>query len=302
MERNPGNRQVKIFLAQALIALIFSIPAQAQAQSAYKAGLLEWRQARAEALKAPKGWLSLAGLHWLKPGENSFGAAKGNMVVFPKGAPAQVGTFRLQNDSVWMEVLPGMPAQYLGEPVSRMLMYPGGNAVDMERFSWVVLKRGELYGVRLWDAEAPALKEFSAIDHFKADKKWHIKARFVPFPEPRTVMVPNILGMEVEQRSPGVLKFKIKGRPFELLALEETETHLFIVFSDETTGAETYGGGRYLSVSMPDKRGKTIIDFNKAYNPPCVFTPYATCLLPMAENRLNIAVTAGEKNYGEHPE
>lgn len=289
-----------IFGVHILIALSFGIPVQTQAQPAYEAGLKEWRRARAEELKAPKGWLSLAGLLWLKPGENSFGSAEGNMVVFPQGAPEYIGTFSLQNDSVWMDILPGIPVQNRGEPVSRVLMYPGANAMDMGRFSWVVLKRGELYGVRLWDAEHPALKEFKAIDYFEANKKWRIRARFEPFPEPRTILVPNILGMEVEQRSPGVLKFRIKGKPCELLALEETETHLFIVFSDATTGVETYGGGRYLSVSMPENNGKTEIDFNKAYNPPCVFTPYATCLLPPAENRLKAAVTAGEKNYGEH--
>jgi uncharacterized protein len=164
-----------------------------------------------------------------------------------------------------------------------------------DRFSWVILERGGKRGVRLWDTENPALKSFEGIDYYEISKKWRVKAHFEPFPEPRILIVPNILGMEIEQRCPGVLRFKIKGETFELLALEESAKTFFLIFLDDTSGEETYGGGRYLSVSMPDPNGETIIDFNKAYNPPCIFTPYATCLLPPAANRLHLAVRAGEK-------
>jgi uncharacterized protein len=288
-----------------LLMLLAAVPAfapcaGAQSKAEHRTQIQEWRAERAAGLRVPKGWLTLAGLFWLEKGENTFGSGKDNAVVFPEGGPERIGSFYLQNDSVWVEILPGVAAQHNGESVSRMLLSPGWAVLDMERFSWVVLQRGNRFGVRLWDAEAPALQAFSHIDNFETDKKWRIRAQFVPFEQPRILMVPNALGMDIEQRSPGVLRFKVGKTTCELLALEEGEDALFLIFADATTGKETYGGGRYLSAANPKKKGKTVIDFNKAYNPPCVFTPYATCLLPPAGNRLTIAVTAGEKNYGEH--
>jgi uncharacterized protein len=243
----------------------------------YNESIESWRETRAANLQAPKGWLSLAGLFWLEEGANTFGAAKDNDFVFPEGAPERMGAFLRLGDSVWVEMNPDIP--------------------QTDRFSWAFIERGGKWGVRLWDAENPARSSFKGIDYYPISKKWRVRARFEVFSEPRILKVPNVLGMEIEQRSPGVLKFRAGGKNLELLALEETEHTFFLIFLDANAGAETYGGGRYLSVSKPGPDGMTIIDFNKAYNPPCVFTPYATCLLPPAENRLKIAVRAGEKYH-----
>ncbi len=273
---------------------------QAQSSHSYPSELREWRANRIAALRAPQGWLSLAGLLWLKEGDNSFGSDAGNKVVFPAAAPARVGAFRLQNDSVWMSALPEAGVQFQNKPVTELLLWPANAMPNMGRFSWVVIKRGTQYGVRLWDAEHPNLQGFEHIPHFPVRKKWRIPARFEAYSEPRILLVPNILGMNIEQQSPGVLHFKVSGRDLQIPVLEEGPESFFLVFADATTGAETYGGGRYLSVAKPGPDGQTHIDFNKAYLPPCAFTPFATCLLPPADHRLPVVIRAGEKNYGSH--
>lgn len=272
----------------------------AQPSNSFASDLRQWRENRIADLRAPQGWLSLAGLLWLGEGDNSFGSDIGNKIVFPAAAPPRIGSFRLQNDSVWMTVQPDAGVVFQNQPVRELLLWPGNNRPIAGRFSWVVIKRGTQYGVRIWDAEHPLLQRFKHIPHYPGSKKWQIPARFEAFDTPRTLLVPNILGMNIEQQSPGVLHFTIQGRELQLPVLEEGPKTFFLVFADITTGAQTYGGGRYLSVAKPDSDGQTFIDFNKAYLPPCAFTPYATCLLPPAGHRLPIGIRAGEKNYDGH--
>ena len=272
----------------------------AQSTNSYKSDFRHWRENRIAELRAPQGWLSLAGLLWLGEGDNSFGSDAGNKIVFPAAAPSKMGAFRLQNDSVWMSALPESGVQFQNKPVTELLLWPGSAMSNAGRFSWVVIKRGTQYGVRLWDAEHPNLQTFKHIPHYPGSNKWQIPARFEAFATPRTLLVPNILGMNIEQQSPGILHFTIRGRELQLPVLEEGPKTFFLVFADVTTGAETYGGGRYLSVAKPGPDGRTIIDFNKAYLPPCAFTPYATCLLPPPDHRLPVVIRAGEKNYGSH--
>ena len=245
------------------------------------------------------GWLSLAGLTWLNEGDQSFGSNPANAVRFPEDAPPDMGLFKRRGDSVWMETALWVPVFSEGKRVHSAIAFPGGRIFQSGRFSWTLLQRGDKIGVRFWDAEHPAISEFTPISYFPIQDSWNVEAAFVPWPEPKILKVSNILGMQVNQKSPGVLKFKVQGKIYTLTALEESPNSLFIAFADATTGEETYGGGRYLSVPMPGANGRTNIDFNKAYNPPCAFTAFATCLLPGAENRLEIPIHAGEKNY-EH--
>ncbi len=285
----------------ALWFLSYSGPiAFAQSATSYRSGIRQWHEERIADLKAPQGWLSLAGLFWLEEGEDTFGSGKDNKVVFPGGGPERMGSFLKRGDSVWVEMAPGVEALFEGKPVSRMLVFPGNAILHAGRFSWTVIQRGDKTGVRLWDTQHPALGAFDHIEHYPVRKKWRIKAEFIPHPEPRILRIPNILGMNVPQRSPGIVRFRFQGKPHQLIALEESPETLFLIFADETTGVETYGGGRYLSAPVPGPDRKTVVDFNKAYNPPCVFTPFATCLLPPAENKLKLAIHAGEKNYGAH--
>lgn len=280
--------------------LLAGLSGMAQPADSYQAEISKWRANRIAALRAPQGWLSLAGLLWLKEGDNTFGSHAGNQIIFPAPAPARMGSFRLENDSVWMSALPEAGVQFQNQPVTKLLLWPGNSMPQAGRFSWVIIKRGTQYGVRLWDAEHPNLQTFGHIPHYPVRKQWRIPARFEAYPEPRILLVPNILGMNIEQASPGILHFKVRGQDLQIPVLEEGTESFFLVFADAGTGSKTYGGGRYLSVTKPGPDGQAIIDFNKAYLPPCAFTAFATCLLPPADHRLPVEIRSGEKNYGRH--
>ncbi len=150
----------------------------------------------------------------------------------------------------------------------------------------------------LRDLEAPLVKEFKGIERFPVDTAWRIEAEFKPYESPKKIFVPNILGDVEDEIISGQLVFSIENKKFTLDPIN-SGNRFFIIFADETNGESTYGAGRFLYTDKPDSTGTVILDFNKAYNPPCAFTKYATCPLPPEENRLGIKITAGEKNYGE---
>jgi uncharacterized protein (DUF1684 family) len=163
---------------------------------------------------------------------------------------------------------------------------------------WYVIKRGERYAIRLKDSQSESLLNFSGIETFPIQSKWRVTARFTAYYPPRTIEVPNVLGTIVESPSPGKLSFTLENQEYSLDPIADPEDkRWFIIFGDNTNGEETYGAGRYLYIDAPGEDGTTIIDFNKAYNPPCVFTPYATCSLPPDQNFLELRLTAGEKYY-----
>jgi len=167
--------------------------------------------------------------------------------------------------------------------------------------SFYLIKRGERLGVRVKDSRSPALLAFHGIDSYPIQLKWRVDARFEAYPAGKTIPVPNILGSVEQEKSPGAVVFDFEGREFRIDAVTESGTEdLFLIFGDQTNGVETYGGGRFLYAAPADKNGRVVLDFNKAYNPPCVFTPYATCPLPPPQNRLAIRVEAGEKKFGSH--
>jgi uncharacterized protein (DUF1684 family) len=161
-----------------------------------------------------------------------------------------------------------------------------------------VVKRGERIGVRIKDTESRKRREFKGLEYYPIDPKWRIVARFEPYQPPKTIPITNVLSMTDDETSPGALVFDVDGMTYRLdPILEKGETDLFIMIADETTGRETYGAGRYLYVSPPDASRKVIIDFNKAYSPPCAFTNFATCPLPPRQNHLPFRIEAGEKKY-----
>lgn len=265
----------------------------------------EWKSERMAELKAPDGWLALAGLYWLEPGANTFGSDSSNQVIFPSKAPSAMGVFHLEGDSVRMELADGVRAiegnsqTATSKATLRLIAGEKPLTFRWEALEWVLLERGGRYGIRLWDQENPAINKLETVPAFPVQAGWVIEATFIPADSGRIVRMQNILGMTIEQSSAGMLEFKKGGKTFRLEALEEADGY-FILFSDATTGKETYSAGRYLHAPFADKAGKTILDFNKAYNPPCIFTPYATCLLPPAANRLDIAIKAGEKSLPHH--
>lgn len=267
---------------------------------AYVAEHEVWQQERLEALKSPNGWLALTGLYWLKPGANTFGSDSSNAIVFPGKAPGQMGVFYLEGDSVRMEIAAGVEVTQdsLGSPVTRSVLrleqgIPPA-VLHWKSLDWVLLERGGRYGIRLWDRENPAITALESIPAFPLDPSWQVEARLIPADSGRIVAMQNILGMTIEQASAGILEFEKGGKTYQLEALEDPNG-FFLIFADATTGESTYSGGRYLYVPHARPDGKTRIDFNRAENPPCVFTKYATCLLPPAQNRLNIEVPAGER-------
>lgn len=268
---------------------------------AYEAEINAWHARRIEDVKAPNGWINLIGLHWLNPGINSFGRGETNDIVFTHHSfPENAGHFFLRDNTVSMEVKPGVRILADGVSVSSAVIFHPDSAktiqLEFGSLRWNIIKRDTRFGVRLRDLESEAVKTFAGVNRFPVDPQWKLPAQFVRADSLHTISVTNILGQTTEQTSPGTLVFEWAGKEYRLDALDGKD-EFFIVFADASTGKETYGGGRFIYVKKPGADGATVIDFNKAYNPPCVFSPYATCPLPPQQNVLPIRITAGELNY-----
>ena len=266
----------------------------------YKQSIHQWRSRRMTNLKSPEGWLNLAGLEWLKPGKNTIGSDSANDVVFPEKAPAKVGELFLEDGSIRFATASDAHIKHNNEVVNGSINLQSdasGEATVLEHgsFRWFVIKRGDQYAIRLRDLESPLLDKLDSIPAFPIKPQWRIKATFIPHNPPKTIEMPNVLGNINEAESPGLLRFTYQGQQYTLHPTGSKKS-MFLVFGDETNAEETYGGGRFLVVTGPGEDNQTWIDFNKAYNPPCSFTPYATCPLPPKENILPFKVLAGEKD------
>jgi len=266
----------------------------------------QWRAQRLERLRREDGWLSLVGLFWLQPGENRFGTDRGNRVVFPKASgPGLMGSLHVAQGVVRVRVNPSVPVTHEGKLIRSLVLRTDADGdptvLRYGSLAFHVIRRGDRLGVRVKDAESPARRGFKGIANFPADFSWRLKARLEPYDPPRKMSVPNVLGAPTQETSPGAVVFERDGQSHRLDAVhEEGSDELFIIFGDKTNGHETYGGGRFVYAPKPGTDGRLVVDFNRAYNPPCVFTPYATCPLPPPQNKLPIRIEAGEKTYGEH--
>jgi uncharacterized protein len=269
--------------------------------STHEEEVLKWREDRVHRLTGADGWLSVVGLAWLQDGENPVGSAPENRVHLPRG-PAHVGTIRVKEGAAVATFDAGSGVTRDGKPVSALDLQDDSvgepTVLRLSSLAFYVIRRGGRLAVRIKDQDSPARKAFTGIESFPVDLRWRVRARFVPSPSERSVHVPTVLGMTETYQVPGSVEFDHEGHALRLEAfLEEGETDLFLVFGDLTNRSETYGGGRYLYATRLDEQGVVIVDFNKAYNPPCVFTPFATCALPLPENRMPIRIEAGEKVY-----
>lgn len=290
----------------ATIVLASTSVSVAAVEQALPAEHAAWRAERAAKLTAPDGWLSLIGLHFLNPGASRVGRAKDNDIVLAAG-PAHVGVVSLDEAGrVSLALADGVSALVDGAAVrTAELKIAEGPAkpttVTLGTVSFFAIERGGKKALRVRDSASPRRAQFAGLDYFPFDPAWRIEARWEAFEKSRLLLVANVLGQVTPMPVPGRAIFERDGRSYELLAIDEGPgLPLFFVISDATTGNETYGAARFVYAEQP-KDGKIVLDFNRAENPPCAFTPFATCPLPPKENRLTFAVRAGEKNYrGAH--
>ena len=266
-------------------------------RAAFDREIAEYRKTRLERLTRPEGWLSVVALIPLKEGENG--------VELPSRPPV-TARMTLQDGKVTLHPSPAFAVDE--KPVTAPVELhndteeSGYTVVRHGAMSFFIHKVGDNFGVRVKDPDSERRRDFKGIDTFPPDPKYRVEARFEPYNPPKHIPMPNVSGITTDEISPGALVFMFDGKEYRIdPILEQGTKDYFIIIKDATSGRETYGAARYLYASPPDASGKTIVDFNKAYNPPCAFTPYATCPLPPPQNRLPIRIEAGEKRYaGEH--
>lgn len=295
---------MKVFTLITGLIFIAVLHGNAQTSPAYQKELDTWTAQRIKDLKADNGWLNLVGLHWLEEGKNAFGSGGGNKIIFPKNSIAEnAGYFERSGNTVKMVVANNTPIQVDGKTVAEAVIFASGMqqtpVVACGNLRWSVIKREDKIGIRVRDLGSPLAASFTGTERFSPDEKWIIPAKLQAPALPASISITNIIGQTTAQKSPGKLVFSIEGKQYTLDALEEGD-ELFMVFGDATSGVTTYPAGRFVYAKKPGADGNTVIDFNKAYNPPCAFTNYATCPLPPSQNILPVAITAGEKNYGDH--
>ncbi len=269
----------------------------------YQTSIESWRKDREQKLKAPDGWLSVAGLFWLKEGENPIGSDPSYTVVLPpKRSPALVGAFDLKAGKVGFRIAPKVHVTVNGKPVLTAAMKPDSEGkpdiLQFGDFTMFVIKRGGRYAVRLRDLHSPMRQEFTGLHGYPVKESYRVVAKWRAYHQPQKIAVPNVLGETEYEPSPGYAEFTLAGHAYRLDPVLEGD-QLFFIFRDQTAAKTTYGSGRFLYADLP-KEGKVVLDFNKAYNPPCAFTPYATCPLPPKQNRLPVRIEAGELRYGNH--
>jgi len=270
----------------------------------HKAEIEEWHRQRVESLTAQDGWLSLIGLFWLHEGSNSIGSDPQADINLPTDkSPPQAGALTLANDEVHLQVDESTNITHEGRTVSSMTLAVDTTGqptiLDLGDLQFFVIERSGKYGLRVRDRHHPARFSFPGVEMFPIDFDWRINGRLATHDPPRTIPIPNVLGQVNHQESPGTAIFKVEGHSYSIEALAGSRGRLYLIFADQTSGRETYGGGRFLYSEPVADNGTVVIDFNKAYNPPCAFTDYATCPLPPRQNKLPIRIDAGEKSYGE---
>lgn len=271
---------------------------QAPLPDNYDAIFEDWQERRMQSLTNPTGWMRLAGMYWLEEGTNTFGTSDTVDIQFPANTlPPYAGKLILDDSGVTLESAEGVEITVDGQPGLSALVYDGEDAPAMEYGSleWLIIEREELIGIRLYNKENPQVDEFAGFDRYPLSQEWYLKARYIPSDEGATIPIVNVLGQLVDTPTPGSVEFSVDGEIYRVDALEGTD-QMFLIIGDLTNRTETYQGGRYIYIDYPEEGSEyTIIDFNKIYNPPCSYNLYTTCQLPPPQNRLDLAITAGEK-------
>jgi uncharacterized protein len=292
---------------------VLSLAAAEAGGSGYRAEIQKWRAGYEADLKKDNGWLTLAGLFWLKEGRDTFGTSAENDIVLPKGsAPEKAGAFLFHDGKTRLQLEDGVRALVNGDPLRTkaqgalawLLAHPAEmplnpdttgkpDRITVGRLSMIVIQRGNRFGIRLWDNASAVRRDFPGSQWFPVHEAFRVTAQFTAYPQPKMIPILNVLGDTEQNPSPGFATFKLEGKTCRLEPLLEGD-RLFFILKDLLSGKETYAAGRFLYTGMP-KDGKLVLDFNKAENPPCAFTPFATCPLPPKQNHLPVAVMAGER-------
>jgi len=263
----------------------------------------KWRNERLEEINGESGWNTLLGLFWLNEGKNRFGSHPSNDIVLPRNrAPKFAGSLWLDKGTVRLTTKLEAGITNDGNRVSDLLLRSDADgfptALRLGSLTMFVIKRGEKFGLRVKDKHHPARSNFQGLNYFPLDASWRVEAKLEAYVPAKVIPIANVLGMVDDMTSPGALVFEMNGKKCRLdPVFEKGSKQLFVIFADLTSGNQTYGAGRYLYVDPPGTDGKVIVDFNKAHNPPCAFTKFATCPLPPRQNRLVIRVEAGEMKY-----
>lgn len=269
----------------------------------FLADMQVWREARLEELRKPDGWTSLVGLHWLELKAHYIGSSADSGIRLAVG-PARLGMVSSDANAVWFTPEPGVEVSVAGQPLKgRTRFYSDREATpttivfDGGKGLLTLIQRGDRRALRVRHADADSRVRFTGLEDWPADPAWRITGRYVPNDVGKTIPIVDIVGITTEQPNAGAIEFEKNGHSYRLEAIGEPGRDLFVVFADRTSGRGSYAAGRFIDVGAPDANGRVVIDFNRAYNPPCAFTPFATCPLPPPENRLDLLVEAGEKTY-----
>ncbi len=271
----------------------------------YQDQIQKWRKEHESGLKADDGWLTLAGLFWLEKGKtNSVGVGKEFDIQLPgRLKPGKFGVITMEARRISLSIEPGITATVDGRKIENIELASDENGkptiVNFGDIEINAIKRKEKTGIRIRDKKSVEREEFNGLNWFPIDQKYELIAEFEPFKQERIMLVPNVLNQAVKMKSPGIARFVLDGREFTLQPALNGDGRLFFIFRDLSSRTESYGAGRFLYTEMPEN-GRLKIDFNKAENPPCAYTDFATCPLPPPQNDLRVKINAGEKHYGEH--
>ncbi len=282
-----------------LLAILLVFTFSSQSSENYE----KWQKNRLDNLKKPHSWLSLVAMEWLYPGTNTIGSSQENSIQLASG-PAEIGRFILKADNS-VRFIPAENVQITANdiPVVKPIdVYAdshtdGPTVFQVATFEFYVVDRKKM-ALRIKDSEAETRLNFQGLDYFPEQEGYRIQANFIPYQPAKTVQTVNVMGQLYDESSPGRLEFTLNGQKLSLDAFDGGDSY-YLIFGDKTNGRSTYGPGRFLySDDLVNEEGQVVLDFNKAYNPPCAFTAYSTCTLPPLQNRLNTEIKAGEKRYG----
>jgi uncharacterized protein len=303
----PLGRFVTVTIARAAVAVLAGMMCVIVAEAAdfqdENAEITEFRAKRLESLTSETGWLTPIALYWLKNGENTVGRAPDRALALDDAALANdTGSFILKKGRVQYVAHASKAMTYRGKPVTRLDLISDADENPTELVAgslhFLLIERAGHLGIRVRDSVSPNRVQFKGLQYFPVRADWHLRARFEAYVPEHHIPIVNILGMRQEMISPGAVVFEREGRSWRLDTILEApgDPELFVMFSDATSGKETYGAGRFLYVSVPHE-DHIDIDFNQAFNPPCAFTNFATCPLPPPQNALALAIDAGELKY-----